>query len=135
MENTPIKLISVANNIEAELIINLLHNNNIECLKISKEAGGYMNIYMGYSIFGEDIYVNETDYQTAKELLNEISNNEELLLDEEGNDVDEDYEVKEDNITDNHIPFYKKSKIVSIIILLVALGIIILSVIGNILDK
>lgn len=119
MSNNPVKLKSVANNVEAELIINLLHNNNIECIKKSKESGDYMNIYMGYSIFGEDIYVNEDDYEAAIEVLNSLPNNEELIIDE-------------DNNIDYHIPFYRNPRIVARIIILVMIGAVIVSTILNV---
>jgi hydrogenase maturation factor len=119
VENNLIKIKSVANNIEADLIINLLQNNNIQCLKKSKEAGDYMNIYMGYSVFGEDIYVNEKDYQSAMELLNSLSNNDEILTDE-------------DNNTDFQVPYYRNPRLAARIIIFAILGATIITTIVNI---
>lgn len=119
MANNLIKVTSVANNIEAELIINLLLNNNIQCLKKSKEAGEYMNIYMGYSVFGEDIYVNEKDYQAAMELINSLSYDDDLIS-------------EEDNNIDFHVPFYRNPRLLARIIILVMLGVVLISSIVNI---
>jgi hypothetical protein len=68
-----VKITSVSNEVDAGLIMDLLFNNNIPCFKKSVGSGGYMNIFMGYSIFGEEIYVSEKDVNKAQELLNELS--------------------------------------------------------------
>ncbi len=65
----PVKLTTVVNNYDADIILNLLKNNDIPCLKKDKFVGGYMNILMGYSVYGQDIYVDERDYENALELL------------------------------------------------------------------
>lgn len=46
----PVKISSAANYIDAELLLNLLANNNIPGFKKDNGAGGYMNLYMGYSV-------------------------------------------------------------------------------------
>jgi hypothetical protein len=119
MITNPIKLKSAVNNIEAELIINLLHNNNITCYKKSKGSGGYMNIYMGYSVYGEDIYVDKSDYEKATQLLDEISTNNELIPEEEDKE-------------NAPVPFYKKPRIVARILLITMLGGMLLTAILNI---
>lgn len=119
MITNPVKLKSAVNNIEAELIINLLHNNNITCYKKSKGSGGYMNIYMGYSVFGEDIYVDKEDYEKANTLLNDTTANNELILDEEDK-------------LDYHIPFYKNPRIIARILLFITLGGMLLTAILNV---
>lgn len=68
-----VKIASASNEVDAGLIMNLLFNNNIPCFKKSLGSGGYMNIFMGYSIFGEEIYVSDTDANKAKALLNELT--------------------------------------------------------------
>ena len=64
-----VKLLSVDNTVNAELVLNLLRNNEIPCYCKDNGIGGYMNIYMGYSIFGKEIYVDRADYERAKEVL------------------------------------------------------------------
>ncbi|MDF2587593.1 MAG: hypothetical protein K0S41_1434 [Anaerocolumna sp.] len=68
-----VKIASASNEVDAGLIMNLLLNNNIPCFKKSLGSGGYMNIFMGYSIFGEEIYVSDSDANKAKALLNELT--------------------------------------------------------------
>lgn len=141
MEDNLVKIKSVANNIEAELIMNLLKNNNIQCLKKSREAGDYMNIYMGYSIFGEDIYVNDKDCDAALELLNSLSDDE-LLTDNNATTessietnidsyFDSVLDSNEESNVDSHTPYYKNPKILARIIILVTLGIVLLTTIIN----
>ena len=65
----PIEIKFVANPTEAELIMNLLRENGIQCFSKCRETGGYMNIYMGYSVYGEDIYVDKADCEKALEML------------------------------------------------------------------
>jgi hypothetical protein len=119
MITDPVKIKSAVSNIDAELIINLLHNNNITCFKKSRGSGGYMNIYMGYSVYGEDIYVDRTDYEKANQLLDEITDAKELIP--EG--------VDNDNAS---VPFYKNPKIIARILLITMLGGMLLTVILNI---
>lgn len=64
-----VKLTSADTNINAELILGVLRNNNIPCYSKEPGSGGYMSIYMGYSIYGKDIYVHKDDYERAEELL------------------------------------------------------------------
>lgn len=110
----PIKVKSVANTIEADLLINYLLNNNIACFKKSRDAGEYLNIYMGYSIFGEDIFVDQKDYQIATDLLSDITSNDELITEED------DIEI--------HRPFYKNPRLLARIMLVVLVGYVILTI-------
>ena len=127
--NTKTMLLETASNeIDAGLIMNLLRNNDIPCYKQSKGAGGYLNIYMGYSVFGEEIYVAEQDYQRAKALLNDLSPDSGLLEDEnlakeniEDTDVEEAY----------HIPFYKKPQVIARIIIIGYLATMLVAMILN----
>lgn len=114
----PIKILSTGSEIDAELIINLLRNNNIPCFKKSKGSGGYMNIYMGYSVFGEDIYVDERDYEVALEIVNDLQGEEEP-------------QEEKDEKPEKNIPFYKKPQIVARIIIITMILEIILSVFIN----
>ncbi|BCN31343.1 putative signal transducing protein [Anaeromicropila herbilytica] len=103
-----VKLLSAANEVEAELIMNLLKSNDISCFKKSKGMGGYMNVYMGYSVFGEDIYVDQTDYDRAKDILDELQ-----LEEDNENEVNDEKEEVET------LPFYRRPQIVARIILIV----------------
>jgi len=102
----PIKVKSVENEIDAELMMSLLRSNNIQCFKKSKATGDYMNIYMGYSVFGEDIYVDKKDYEIAIALLNDLS-------------MKSHQQVSK---VDYQIPFYKNPRIIARIILIAPIG-------------
>ncbi len=65
----PVKLTTVVQNYDAGIILNLLENNHIPCFKKDQFTGGYMNLYMGYSVYGQDIFVDEADYEKALALI------------------------------------------------------------------
>jgi len=62
-------LISVANTIEASILEAKLGEYDIPVLQKSKEAGGYLNIYMGMSPYGVDLYVPSKLLDKAKEII------------------------------------------------------------------
>ena len=105
------------------------------------EAGGYMNIYMGFSVYGSELYVRESDLETAKALLNEqvrqVEPGEVLLEagDEapmEGGETDwnesRDLEEDEDDEIDNEDIFLSKISAVGKIVG-VAVGVLVISII------
>ena len=54
------------------MIAGVLEGNGIKCWIRDKESGGYMSIYMGFSVFGKDLYVDEADVVRARELVDGI---------------------------------------------------------------
>jgi hypothetical protein len=110
----PVKLTSVANEMEAKMLLSYLQSYGISCYKKDAKIGGYMNIYMGYSIFGEDIYVDEEDYDIAADLLKAMEN-QNAEDSKNGNDFQEDDELSNENI-----PFFKNKTVVARIILILA---------------
>lgn len=62
-------LINVRDACEADMLESLMNSNNIEVTRKYREAGSYLNVYMGNTVLGVDIYVLENDYEAAKELL------------------------------------------------------------------
>lgn len=66
------KLTSVSGHLEAELLMGILENHGIPSYSMDQESGGYMKVYMGYSIFGETIYVRASDLERARECLTEL---------------------------------------------------------------
>lgn len=62
-----------ANEREAEMITTILKENNINCIVRSSPSGEYMKIRTGYTIYGFDIYVNESDVASAKQILESLS--------------------------------------------------------------
>ena len=67
----PVKIRYSLNVIDAEMAMDLLSQNNIPCFSKHPESGGYMSIYMGFSVYGEDIYVDRKDAQAAIDILND----------------------------------------------------------------
>lgn len=97
----PVKIYSAPDAINGEMIINLLRNEGIKCYKKELETGNYMNIYMGYSVFGEEIYVNAMDEKAAREILKVLE--------------PEDQEDKEDFLDEDlyqKVPLYKNRRII-----------------------
>jgi len=64
-----IHLITLDSSIEIGILENLLFENEINYLKQARGIGGYLEIATGGNIFGTDIFVKESDYAKAKEVL------------------------------------------------------------------
>jgi len=62
-------LTSVPNEIEAGMIETLLTEENIPVIKKQRGAGQYLEIYMGMSTYGVDLYVAEEHLNLAKTLI------------------------------------------------------------------
>lgn len=68
-----IKLRSVKNEMELNLIKEILNDNNIPYIVKDHGPGGHMRIIGGSSsLFGSDIMVKDDDYDDAVELLESI---------------------------------------------------------------
>ncbi|MFY9482640.1 MAG: DUF2007 domain-containing protein [Tissierellaceae bacterium] len=68
-----IKLRSVKNEMELNLIKEILNDNNIPYIVEDHGPGGHMRIIGGSSsLFGSDIMVKDDDYDDAVELLESI---------------------------------------------------------------
>ena len=77
-----VKIYSAPDAINGEMVQGLLRNEGIECYRKELETGNYMNILMGYSVFGENIYVNALDEQAAREVLQVLEPDEQDAEDE-----------------------------------------------------
>lgn len=65
-----VALTTPQNQLESEMLQDLLRQADIPVMVRDLEgAGGYLKIYMGYSIYGETIYVHRQDLARAQELL------------------------------------------------------------------
>ena len=82
----PVKVFSTDNAISAEMAAGLLQKEEIPCYIKDLETGDYLSIYMGYSVFGKEIYVDEEDYERAKRLLDSVTPDK--------SNVEEDLKVK-----------------------------------------
>lgn len=64
-----VKLINVKDAVEAQMIEDLLITEDIHCDKQFVGSGQYLNIYMGVSMSGIDLYVWEHDFEKAYDLV------------------------------------------------------------------
>jgi len=111
----PVRIKFVSNQSDAELVMNLLRENGIQCFSKCRETGGYMNIYMGYSVYGEDIYVDRDDSEKALELLEFLTVEPEPVDEEDGN-------------MDNNAQFGKTHRTAIKVTFIVAAGVMILGI-------
>ena len=63
-----VKLCSVGDRIQAEMLLELLKRNQIPAYR----QGDLMDLYGGCSLEGEDIYISEENLEIARELLREL---------------------------------------------------------------
>lgn len=68
----PVKVYSSAERIEADMLVMALKDNHISAYRQGVGSGGYLDIYSGNSVFGEEIFVDEADVQAAKEIIEGI---------------------------------------------------------------
>ena len=66
------KVFNAADQIQADVIHDHLKQNGIESMSKQPGTGEYMNIAMGYSVYGTDIYVREDQKAKAEALINEL---------------------------------------------------------------
>lgn len=62
-------IISTSDQIQTRMVENLLKEAGIPCISKYKGYGGYLKVYMGTSVYGIDTYVNDEDYDRAKEIV------------------------------------------------------------------
>ena len=65
----PVKVYSCAKRFQADMLIEALNEEGIPAYSQTDGSGEYMEIYMGSSLFGEDIYVDESDAARAEEII------------------------------------------------------------------
>lgn len=65
----PVKVYSCAKRFQADMLIEALNEEGILAYSQTDGSGEYMEIYMGTSLFGEDIYVDESDAARAEEII------------------------------------------------------------------
>lgn len=82
----PVKICSCADRVQADMITETLNERGIPAYSESKGSGDYMNIYMGTSMFGNDVYVNEKDADKAKEIVSALT----MPLEEKTDAAEED---------------------------------------------
>lgn len=65
----PTLLVTVPDDVEAEMLLAMLRQNNIPAFKKSPGAGAYMNVYMASNAWGAEIYVPQQLLEAARELM------------------------------------------------------------------
>ena len=75
-----VALTNVRTEIEAELLQDILQQEGIAVIIKEHGSGGYYKIYMGISLFGETLYVNDYDYPRAVELIQAMEQSGALAL-------------------------------------------------------
>lgn len=69
----PVKVYSCADRLQADMLTEALRREGIPAYAESKGSGDYLNIYMGISVFGEMIYVDESDVARAKKIIKDMT--------------------------------------------------------------
>ncbi len=62
-------ILSTSDQIQTRMAENLLKEAGIPCFTKYEGYGGYLKVYMGTTVFGIDTYVNDEDYDRAKEIV------------------------------------------------------------------
>lgn len=65
----PIRVAENVGQLDGDSILALLEDSGIPAFAKELGSGSYMRLYMGFSIYGKDIYVAEKDIQKAKEII------------------------------------------------------------------
>ena len=82
-ENKLVPLIEVQNPLELEMLQDLLQQEDIFTVALENGSiGNYMKITMGYSFLGETLYVQQSDYFRARELLQVLQQNGKEAIDD-----------------------------------------------------
>ncbi|WFA10161.1 DUF2007 domain-containing protein [Tissierella sp. Yu-01] len=72
-EKVELVLLKTANNnFELDIIKGVLEDNQIPYLIQEKGIGSYMKIITGNSIYGTDIFVDKSVYETARNIIDSI---------------------------------------------------------------
>lgn len=68
-ENGVVKIITVLDNMQAEMIMEALKNNQIPSYKKDADGSGFLKIYGGNCLSGVEIYVAEENAEKAADVL------------------------------------------------------------------
>lgn len=121
-----VALATPQNPVESEMLQDLLRQEQIPVL-VRDEAGvgGYMKIYMGYSIYGETLYVHQEDFVRAQELLQSLrQGSETAILEAQADacdDADNFEEQQQDLVPQKESAAKEKSMLPGILILAAAI--------------
>ncbi len=71
-QEEPVFLTEIADERELELFTQLLHMNRIPFFTRDVESGDYMRIYMGFSVYGQQVFVRKRDYAICSQLFSQL---------------------------------------------------------------
>lgn len=98
--DTPVFLVSAADNFEADIMEAKLEAYGVPVLKKHRETGGYLQVYMGASPFGLDLYVPSKLLDKAREILEPVPETEteeyEPESPQEQEELEEEYENRKE---------------------------------------
>lgn len=84
-----------ADQIESGILQDLLRQEGIPVLVKDVGSGGYLKVYMGYSVFGDALYVQRGQYERACELLQMLRQDGSAALADAQPDAFDDVELFE----------------------------------------
>lgn len=62
-------LVATENNLQTQMIVDVLKQNNIISVVQGRQAGEALEAYMGFSPYGDDIYVDKDDLSAALDVI------------------------------------------------------------------
>lgn len=108
-----VEVYTAKDEIEANMIVSALDSALIKCHTEDVGAGQYMDVYMGFSVYGKKIFVTEDKEEEAKRIISEI------------------IETKENDEEELKVPWYKNKKIIVriglIVFVVITAGILIIA--------
>ena len=79
MEEKRMLLLSTASNTETDIVMDILKQKGIPALAEAKASGEGLQAFMGFSPYGDDIFVGASDFEKASEAISGVENNHFLL--------------------------------------------------------
>lgn len=124
-EINEVLLITVSDENEATIIQELLKVNKIPSLRKHRGIGNYLQISTGMSIYGIDIFVAESQFEQAREILTSYKDSfleEEAVLNIEENLNEKEIDVeKRDDDENPNLGLERKIKIIVVILFILLL--------------
>ena len=109
----PVKVYSCAKRFQADMIIEALKSEGIPAYSQSDGSGEYMEIYMGTSLFGKNIYVDENDARRAEEIIRGIT-----LPADDSEDLSDSSAIP-DAAKDRRMPFVRIISLIAAILFII----------------
>lgn len=97
-EDDLVLLTRARSTVESEMLQELLRQEGIPVLmRENEDVGSYLKIYMGFSMFGESLYVRRADYARASQLLASLRESDLQTVEEQALcDDAEQYDLEQD---------------------------------------